>query len=164
MFEINDLVRVYGIQDDILFNGQVGRIIDIIDDGRKYAIDFRGYNNSHLHNFNGKIGTSSGYYINKLRVKKIYPVGIQPKDIVVTEKNMYACFNGLLITKSGVKVDICNNVDYVKMQVNGEDILAIYNDYDETSDVIVNNSFYTGYKYSVYTRDKGWGNIMPSEW
>ncbi len=164
MFEINDLVRVYGIQDNILFNGQVGRIIDIIDDGRKYAIDFRGYNNSHLHNFNGKIGTSSGYYINKLRVKKIYPVGIQPKDIVVTEKNMYACFNGLLITKSGVKVDICNNVDYVKMQVNGEDILAIYNDYDETSDVIVNNSFYTGYKYSVYTRDKGWGNIMPSEW
>ena len=164
MFEINDLVRVYGIQDNILFNGQVGRIIDIIDDGRKYAIDFRGYNNSHLHNFNGKIGTSSGYYINKLRVKKIYPVGIQPKDIVVTEKNMYACFNGLLITKSGVKVDICNNVDYVKMQVNGEDILAIYNDYDETSDVIVNNSFYTGYKYSVYTRDKCWGNIMPSEW
>lgn len=164
MFEINDLVRVYGIQDNILFNGQVGRIIDIIDDGRRYAIDFRGYNNSHLHNFNGKIGTSSGYYINKLRVKKIYPVGIQPKDIVVTEKNMYACFNGLLITKSGVKVDICNNVDYVKMQVNGEDILAIYNDYDETSDVIVNNSFYTGYKYSVYTRDKGWGNIMPSEW
>lgn len=164
MFEINDLVRVYGIQDNILFNGQVGRIIDIIDDGRKYAIDFRGYNNSHLHNFNGKIGTSSGYYINKLRVKKIYPVGIQPKDIVVTEKNMYACFNGLLITKSGVKVDICNNVDYVKMQVNGEDILAIYNDYDETSDVIVNNSFYTGYKYSVYTRDEGWGNIMPSEW
>lgn len=164
MFEINDLVRVYGIQDNILFNGQVGRIIDIIDDGRKYAIDFRGYNNSHLHNFNGKIGTSSGYYINKLRVKKIYPVGIQPKDIVVTEKNMYACFNGLLITKSGVKVDICNNVDYVKMQVNGEDILAIYNDYDETSDVIVNNSFYTGYKYSVYTRDKGWGNIMSSEW
>lgn len=164
MFEINDLVRVYGIQDNILFNGQVGRIIDIIDDGRKYAIDFRGYNKSHLHNFNGKIGTSSGYYINKLRVKKIYPVGIQPKDIVVTEKNMYACFNGLLITKSGVKVDICNNVDYVKMQVNGEDILAIYNDYDETSDVIVNNSFYTGYKYSVYTRDKGWGNIMPSEW
>lgn len=164
MFEINDLVRVYGIQDNILFNGKVGRIIDIIDDGRKYAIDFRGYNNSHLHNFNGKIGTSSGYYINKLRVKKIYPVGIQPKDIVVTEKNMYACFNGLLITKSGVKVDICNNVDYVKMQVNGEDILAIYNDYDETSDVIVNNSFYTGYKYSVYTRDKGWGNIMPSEW
>lgn len=164
MFEINDLVRVYGIQDNILFNGQVGRIIDIIDDGRKYAIDFRGYNNSHLHNFNGKMGTSSGYYINKLRVKKIYPVGIQPKDIVVTEKNMYACFNGLLITKSGVKVDICNNVDYVKMQVNGEDILAIYNDYDETSDVIVNNSFYTGYKYSVYTRDKGWGNIMPSEW
>ena len=23
-----------------------------------------------------------------------------------------------------------DNVDYVKMQVNGEDILAIYNDYD----------------------------------
>lgn len=164
MFEINDLVRVYGIQDSILFNGQVGRIIDIIDDGREYAIDFRGYNNNHLHNFNGEIGTSSGYYIDKLRVKKIYPVGIQPKDIVVTEKNIYACFNGLLITKSGVKVDICNNVDYAKMQVNGEDILAIYNDYDETSDVIVNNSFYTGYKYSVYTRDEGWGNIMPSEW
>lgn len=162
MFEINDLVRVYGIQDSILFNGQVGRIIDIIDGGIKYAIDFIGYNNNHLHNFNGKIGTSSGYYINELRVK-ICSVGIQPKDIVVTEKNIYACFNGLLITKSGVKVDICNNVDYAKMQVNGENILAIYNDYDKTSDVIVNNSFYTGYKYSVYTRDKGWGNIMPSE-
>lgn len=164
MFEINDLVRVYGIQNNIAFNGQVGRIIDVIGDGEKYAIDFRGYDNDYFHDLNGRIDTESGYYINKLCVKKIYPVGIQPKDIVVTEKNIYACFNGLLITKSGVKIDICNNVDYVKMQVNGEDILAIYNDYDETSDVIVNNSFYTGYKYSVYTRDKGWGNIMPSEW
>lgn len=75
MFEINDLVRVYGIQDSILFNGQVGRIINIIDDGREYAIDFRGYNNNHLHSFNGKIGTNSGYYIDKLRVK-ICSVGI----------------------------------------------------------------------------------------
>ena len=162
MFEINDLVRVYGIQDSVAFNGQVGRIMDVIHDSKKYVIDFRGYDNDHLHDCNGRINTESGYYINKLYVN-IYPVGIQPKDIVVTEKNIYACFNGLLITKSGVKVNICNNVDYVKMQVNGENILAIYNDYDKTSDVIVNNSFYTGYKYSVYTRDKGWGNIMPSE-
>jgi hypothetical protein len=68
-FKVGDYVKVYGLVNKILFNGQEGIINMTLDPRKKHLVTFPTRFNSNLHSALGIDSTQSSYYIDDFNMK-----------------------------------------------------------------------------------------------
>lgn len=107
IFKVGDAVRVYGLQDAIDFNGQVG-VVRHLGCAYTYCIEFAGFDHYALHYIGDILERDNrhGYNISANGNRIILPIGINSGDIIVTSNNMYLVYDKKLYTKAGEELDI----------------------------------------------------------
>ena len=159
IFEVGDVVRVYGLQDAINFNGQVG-VVRRLNGGKSYGIEFAGFDNIAMHRLDGVLDDRHGYNISANGNRIILPIGINSGDIIVTSNNMYLVYDKKLYTKAGEELDIrcISRYGYYITINNNENtnfVALIY----RKSDNINNSNFSLEGRDVVYSAKYRWGNI-----
>lgn len=159
IFEVGDAVRVYGLQDAINFNGQVG-VVRRLNGGQSYGIEFAGFDNIAMHSLDGILDDRHGYNISANGNRIILPIGINSGDIIVTSNNMYLVYDKKLYTKAGEELDIrciSRYGSYMAINNNGNTnfVALIY----RKSDNINNSNFSLEGRDVVYSAKYKWGNI-----
>lgn len=161
IFKVGDAVRVYGLQDAIDFNGQVG-VVRHLGGAYTYGIEFAGFDHYALHYLGDILERDNrhGYNISANGNRIILPIGINSGDIIVTSNNMYLVYDKKLYTKAGEELDIrciSRYGSYMAINNNGNTnfVALIY----RKSDNINNSNFSLEGGDVVYSAKYKWGNI-----